>query len=62
MNEQGREPPIEYMQRTCAYYQALQFGDPYRWAQHDNVPFTPFLKPLAEASIALVLYFINQSI
>ena len=54
MNEQGREPPIEYMQRTCAYYQALQFGDPYRWAQHDNVPFTPFLKPLAEASIALV--------
>lgn len=54
MNKSLRQPPIEYMQRTRAYYQALQFGDPYRWAQHDEIPFTPFVKPLNEATIALV--------
>ena len=54
MNASERQPPIDYMQRTHVYYQALEFGDPYRWAHHDEIPFTPMVKPLNEANIALV--------
>ncbi|HWM77103.1 MAG TPA: glycine reductase, partial [Methylomirabilota bacterium] len=33
--------PILYMQRTRDYYLALGYGNPYRWARFDEVPFTP---------------------
>ena len=33
--------PIPYMQRTRDYYLALGYGNPYRWAHHNDSPFTP---------------------
>lgn len=46
--------PIRYLERIAAYYKALGFGEPYRFAQLDDVPFTPIRKPLSEARVALV--------
>ena len=46
--------PIPYMARTRDYYLALGYGNPYRWAHFDNVPFTPLGKPLAEARVGLI--------
>jgi hypothetical protein len=45
--------PIQYMQRTREYYQALGFA-PYRWAHFTEAPFTPLPVPLARARIALI--------
>ena len=46
--------PIPYMQRTRDYYLALGYGNPYRWAHFDAVPFTPLPRPLAQARVALI--------
>ena len=46
--------PIPYMQKTRAYYLKLGYGNPYRWAHHVDVPFTPLAKPLARSRVALV--------
>ena len=46
--------PIPYMQRTRDYYLALGYGNPYRWAHHADVPFTPLAKPLAQSRVALI--------
>jgi glycine/betaine/sarcosine/D-proline reductase family selenoprotein B len=46
--------PIAYLERIAAYYQALGYGEPYRFARFDAAPFAPMRKPLAEACIALV--------
>ena len=46
--------PIPYMERTRAYYRALGYDEPYRWAHHVDVPFAPLRKPLALCHIALV--------
>ncbi|HSG90314.1 MAG TPA: glycine/sarcosine/betaine reductase selenoprotein B family protein [Pseudomonadales bacterium] len=46
--------PVPYMQRLRDYYLALGYGNPYRWAHHEDVPFTPLAKPLAESRVALV--------
>jgi D-proline reductase (dithiol) PrdB len=46
--------PIPYMQRTRDYYLALGYGNPYRWAQYAEVPFTPLAQPLARARVALI--------
>lgn len=48
------DEPIEYMRRTREWYLALGYGNPYRWAHHDDVPFTPLAKPLAQCTVALV--------
>jgi D-proline reductase (dithiol) PrdB len=48
------DSPIPYIQRTRDYYLALGYGNPYRWAHFDDVPFTPLAKPLAEARLALI--------
>jgi len=49
-----RHPPIQYMDRTRAYYAALRFGEPYVWAHHDDSPFARFDMPLTQARIGLV--------
>ncbi len=40
---------------TCSasrdYYQALGYGEPYRWAHYAEVPFTPLQKPLADSRV-----------
>jgi hypothetical protein len=46
--------PIQYMQRTRAYYLALGYNNPYRWAHFTDVPFTPLRKPLADARLTLI--------
>jgi hypothetical protein len=46
--------PIPYMARTRAYYQALGYGEPYRWAHYIEVPFAPLEKPLERCRVALV--------
>jgi D-proline reductase (dithiol) PrdB len=46
--------PIPYMQRTRDYYLALGYGNPYRWAHFDDVPFTPLRTPLRRARVGLI--------
>ena len=46
--------PIPYMQRTRDYYLALGYDNPYRWANFDDVPFTPLNTRLAQARVALI--------
>lgn len=46
--------PIRYIDRSRAYYLALGYNNPYRWAHNTDVPFTPMAKPAREARIALV--------
>ena len=54
-SREGRDDlPIPYIERTRSYYLALGYGNPYQWAHHDDVPFTPLARPLAEARLALV--------
>jgi len=46
--------PIPYMQRLRDYYLALGYGNPYQWANHQDVPFTPLKKPLDKSKIGLI--------
>jgi D-proline reductase (dithiol) PrdB len=48
------DAPIPYMARTRAYYQAIGYATPYRWAHHVAAPFQPLRKPLKESRIAIV--------
>ncbi|MBK9080645.1 MAG: glycine reductase [Rhizobiales bacterium] len=43
------------MARTRAYYLALGYDNPYRWAHHVDAPFAPLSKPLAQTRLALVV-------
>ena len=62
MSDQYHEKPIEavldlpirYMDRSRAYYLALGYENPYRWAFNRDVPFVRFTKPLARSRVALV--------
>ena len=47
------DPPIRYIARTHAWYGALGYA-PYRYAAHDQVPFAPLGRRLAEARVALL--------
>lgn len=54
-SREGRDDlPIPYIARTRDYYLALGYGNPYQWAHHDDVPFTPLARPLAATRLALV--------
>ena len=46
--------PIQYMQRTRAYYLALGYDNPYEWALFDDVPFARPGKPLKDCTTAIV--------
>ena len=46
--------PIPYMQRLRDYYLALGYGNPYQWANHQDVPFTALKKPLNQSKIGLI--------
>ncbi|QDL97831.1 glycine reductase [Rhodopseudomonas palustris] len=46
--------PIQYMARTRAYYQAIGYDVPYRWAHHTGSPFAPLARPLARSRVALI--------
>ncbi|HUP06942.1 MAG TPA: reductase [Caldimonas sp.] len=46
--------PVPYLERTRRYYQALGYGEPYRWAHHATVPFARLAAPLAHCTVGLV--------
>jgi D-proline reductase (dithiol) PrdB len=46
--------PVGYMRRTRDYYQALGYGEPYRWAHCVEVPFHRLPKPLAQCRMTVV--------
>lgn len=45
---------VQYMDRIREYYIAQGYEKPYVWAHHDDVPFTPLPKPLAECRVTLL--------
>lgn len=45
---------VSYIDRTRAYYAALGYERPYKYAHHTDVPFARLAKPLAECRVALV--------
>jgi len=45
---------VSYIDRTREYYAAQGYERPYRWARHDEVPFTPLPKPLSDCRLAVV--------
>ena len=49
-----REGAVRYIDRTHAYYDAQGFEDRYRYAEHDDAPFTPLEKPLSASTVGLV--------
>ena len=51
---QPHDLPVPYMRRLRDYYLALGYGNPYRWAQYAEVPFSKLRKPLIEMRVALV--------
>lgn len=48
------DAPIAYIARTHAWYAALGYAQPYRYAQYAEVPFAPLGRPLAETRVALI--------
>ena len=46
--------PLPYLQRIREYYQALGYGEPYRFAQVADVPFHQPTKPLSESRVVIV--------
>lgn len=46
--------PIEYINRTKRYYQALGYGAPYEWAKAEIVPFTGLKKPIQQTRVTLI--------
>jgi hypothetical protein len=52
--EAALDLPIRYIDRSRAYYQALGYGEPYRWAQNTDVPFARLTKPASRSLVALI--------
>jgi D-proline reductase (dithiol) PrdB len=48
------ERPVPYIERTHTWYGALGYGNPYRYAQYTEVPFTRLQRPLATARVVLL--------
>lgn len=48
------DQPIRYIDRTHRWYEALGYGNPYRYAHFTDAPFTPLEKPLNECRVALL--------
>jgi len=45
---------LSYIDRSREYYAAQGYTQPYAWAYHREVPFTPLAKPLADCRVGLV--------
>jgi hypothetical protein len=46
--------PIRYIDRSRAYYLALGYDNPYRWAHNLDVPFVALSKPLTSSRVGLI--------
>ncbi len=45
---------VSYIDKSREYYLAQGFGNPYRWACFDEVPFARLSKPVSQARLALI--------
>ncbi len=45
---------VSYIDKSRDYYRARGYANPYRWAHFDDVPFTPWTRPLSEAVVTLI--------
>jgi len=45
---------VSYIDKSREYYRAQGYGNPYRWAYHQDAPFAALQKPLADARVGLV--------
>ena len=45
---------VSYIDKSREYYLARGYGNPYRWAHHENAPFATLAKPLSQSRVALV--------
>lgn len=52
--EAALDLPIRYIDRSRAYYLALGYENPYRWAHHHDVPFAPLIRPLTRSRLAVI--------
>ena len=48
------DQPIQYMARTRAYYAAIGYTTPYRWAHYGSAPFQPLRKSLAQSRVTII--------
>lgn len=46
--------PIRYIDRSRAYYLALGYDNPYRWAHNVGAPFVALTKSLSRSRVALI--------
>ncbi len=46
--------PVLYMKRTRDFYSAHGYGEPYRWASFEDVPFARLERPLPECRVTLI--------
>jgi hypothetical protein len=45
---------VSYIDRTREFYAAQGYERPYVWARHQDAPFTPLAKPLAQSRIGVI--------
>jgi hypothetical protein len=45
---------VKYIDKTRDYYRGEGYGEPYRWAQFDDVPFAPLPRALRACRVGLV--------
>jgi D-proline reductase (dithiol) PrdB len=45
---------VSYIDKSREYYLARGFGNPYRWAHHDDAPFALLRKPLGDCRVGLI--------
>ena len=45
---------VSYIDKSREYYLARGYGNPYRWAHHQDAPFAPLAKPLSQSRVALI--------
>ena len=45
---------ISYIDKSREFYLNKGFGNPYKWANHHDAPFTPLDKPLSACRVGLI--------
>jgi hypothetical protein len=45
---------VSYIDKSREYYRAQGYDNPYRWAYHQDAPFSTLRKPLAESRVGLI--------
>jgi hypothetical protein len=53
MQRRTHRSHVSYMDKSREYYRAHGYDNAYAWAHHDDVPFTPLGKPLAQSRVAI---------